>query len=101
MTMHREDSPIALLFGGYFHQDWMIEGPDAGTVIRKFTEESEKEDVRRAKEEAEALLSADFDEARLARILNEMGLYYLPQADGMSYRDWLTFVVETLDSSLQ
>lgn len=94
-----DDSPLATLFSAYFHQDWMLEGPDARAVLEKFIAEVEPDEIREAKEQAEALLTA-LNERQLARTVRRMGLYYLPQADGLTYRDWLVSVAETLGSAM-
>ncbi len=45
-----------------------------------------------------SLLSSDYSESELeSKILNEFGSYYLPSADGMSLRLWLTEVNQLIE----
>jgi hypothetical protein len=96
-----DDSPLALLLGAYFHQDWFIEGANTQEVLDRFVAEADTEVIRGAKHQAEALLAAGPSERRLARTLNGMGLYYLPGADGLTYREWLAWVAEALGGALR
>ncbi|MBA3331368.1 MAG: hypothetical protein H0T39_10980 [Actinobacteria bacterium] len=95
------DPPLSVLFGAYFHQDWIINGPDAAAVISLYVDDATKEEVLGAIEEVEALLGSGLSERRLARTVRDMGLNYLPQADGMTHREWLGFVIETLEARLR
>ena len=96
-----EDSRLATLFSAYFHQDWMIEGANARAVLERYIAEAETDDIRQSQQQAEALLAAGLDERRLARTVNSMGLYYLPKADGLTYREWLACVADVLGSALR
>ena len=60
-----DQSPLSSLFGGYFHQDWIIEGRDAAAVVERFVDENLRDDVINAKNEAEALLAARLTEHEL------------------------------------
>lgn len=99
--VYRPDSPLTVLFRAYFHQDWIIEGPDAAAVIAVYADEAPKEDILGAIEELQALLSSRLDERRLAKAVRRIGPSYLPQADGLTYREWLEFVIETLEARLR
>ena len=100
-TMTEAESSLGSLLGGYFHQDWDIEGPNAEAVIRRFASENLREDVVTAKDEAQALLAAGLGEHELAATVKALGQDYLPEADGMSYRRWLEFIVEALEAELE
>jgi len=95
-----DGSSLAVFIGGYFHQDWTIEGPNAAAVVDRYAAENLPEDVTAAKDEAEAMLAAEPDERLLADALVRMGLSYLPHVDGMTHREWLQSVVERLDTHL-
>lgn len=92
-------TPLSILLGGYFHQDWIIEGSNPRAVVEQFIDDSTRDEVTAAQKGAERLLASSADERWLKRTLQEMGLYYLPEADGLSYREWLQDVVDLLGSS--
>lgn len=94
--MTHPDSPLNTLVGAYFHQDWIIEGPDASSVIERFARDSEPAELLTARDEVRALLGSGLSERGLEKKLRQMGLNYLPEPDGMTYRMWLEFVADKL-----
>ena len=84
------------LFAGYFHQDWPEDSPTATGIIERYLGESSDEDVGKALKELHELLSNVTDDEELANIVNQLGSYYNPQADGITHREWLMQVSKLL-----
>ena len=84
---------LGQLLGAYFHQDWTLMNSDATVVIRSIVEENPRAELRRAAVEIDELLGLRLSEDELARLFYpELGIYYVPPADGLSYSDWLQSV---------
>ena len=102
---------LGQFLGAYFHQDWMhikvrpdwtLENADADSVVRWFIASEPASSVRKAAEEIEELLSLGMDESQLEQaIFEDLGSYYLPTADGMSYNEWLRHVHGLLVEALR
>jgi hypothetical protein len=98
MTEKRFDA-LGEFLASYFHQDWRHvkshdgwtpENPDPDAVVESFIEGEPPSSVRKAADEIEELLSLGFNESELKQIIHDdLGSYYLPAADEMSYGDWL------------
>src|SRR5262245_9571771 len=87
------------LLGTYFHQDWpLIEGPTTDAVLERFAREDLPETVVSARDEALSLIAQASSEDELASELLSRRLNYLPEADGLTYTEWLRGVVERLDA---
>jgi hypothetical protein len=82
------------LFGGYFHEDWDLEGSTPAAVLDKFVDGNPTQLVRDVCDAVEDLLALRLSEPETERILADAGLAYHPPGFGMSYRDFLAFVVE-------
>jgi CdiI immunity protein len=93
-----EEQGLRYLVGTYFHQDWDLEGDSAVEVLDVFLAAEPPETRAAAREDAEALLAEDLDDDELAARLEEMGLVYSPELDGLTHREWLALVVERLAS---
>ncbi|MES2822465.1 MAG: contact-dependent growth inhibition system immunity protein [Pseudomonadota bacterium] len=85
-------------FAGYFHQDWLEESPTATGIVERYLDEFPKTEVGGASRELRDLLINIPSEDGLAIIVNQLGSYYNPQADGLTYREWLLQVCTLLES---
>jgi hypothetical protein len=84
---------LAQFLGAYFHQDWSLESTDAEGVLRSFMRNEPQETVRQVCDEIEQLLKRDLSDEELGSIVHgELGSYYSPAADGMTYRQWLHWI---------
>jgi hypothetical protein len=91
--------PLELLFKGYFHQDWTLEGETARDVLQAFRDDEPEPVVQQARDQVLELLSRDLDDHELEEELHErLGLQYYPPGDGLSHRQWLEQVAEVLKS---
>ncbi len=80
---------LQLLLQGYLGLDWPEDYGDPWEALAHFFS-SEPALTRRLQSEIDGLLARADSDAELRRlIVDEMGSGYLPEADGLSYRDWL------------
>lgn len=82
-------------FGGYFNEDWDLDGPDADAILDRFM--NHNPDVK-ARSELAALidrfLNGNDDDAQLAqRLFKQLWCYYAPAG---STREWLQHVARRL-----
>ena len=76
--------------GCYFHQDWLDEFGSYDSVIRSIIESEPVEKIESGMEEIDYLLASDWGEGQLKVILiDQLGCYFDPAADGMTYEFWL------------
>lgn len=80
----------------YFHQDWMLDHDTADAVVDDYARGESEATVARLRDELDALLARDPDEAGLATLLRDNGCEFDPTRDGIGYRDWLRAVRERL-----
>lgn len=80
---------LAHLMRAYFHQDWDMYG-DEWDVIDVYVRD-EAQQTGALIGDIDATLAAFHDETELrAFLLDDLGVCYLADADGGTYRDWLT-----------
>lgn len=84
-------------FAGYFHQDWLEDSATADDVVKVYKSEASLEEVSATVKELHCLLADTSAEGELASIVDGLGSYCNPQADGLSYRDWLVQVCALLE----
>ena len=87
------------MFGGYFHQDWGMEGNEWPDLIRNYHADEPLAELDKTADEIGRLL-ADFPvDAELNQFLwSTLGCYYMPRPDmgGPTVREWLTQVTQFL-----
>lgn len=84
---------LAKLMGAYFHQDWDTYG-DEWDVIDVFVRDQPHQAAPLIAD-IEATLAALTDEAELrAFLLNDLGACFVADADGGTYREWLTQIAD-------
>ncbi len=77
--------------------DWTPENADAQSVVRFFIEQNPPEFLKAVAEDIGELLALGMSEGELQEFLYaELGSYYMPTADGISYSDWLRSVRDLL-----
>lgn len=74
--------------GGYFHQDWDIEGESDKEVVLSFKRDNTLKDINLLIIDISEVLSKK-TESELCILLNKMGCEYYYQADGKSAKEWL------------
>ncbi|WP_047249716.1 contact-dependent growth inhibition system immunity protein [Chromobacterium subtsugae] len=86
---------LGQLLGCYFHQDWTDEFDDDMSALRAIVESEPREKVKEGIGEIDELLKSPTSESELRGILTgEVGCYYDPSAEGMTYQQWLRRVRE-------
>src|ERR1044072_4717104 len=84
---------LGQLLGAYFHQDWTAMNSDAAAVVHEIVANNARAALSRAAAEIDELLQRLASEDELARVFYpELGIYYTPPADGISYSNWLRSV---------
>lgn len=90
--MIEKDKSQALeqLFGSYFHQDWPLEHDSYRGVIDEICASEPVLTIQAAVVELTALLEKFPAEDSLRRkLVNEIGCYFEPNSEGLTYRAWL------------
>jgi hypothetical protein len=96
--MASDVSELRSFFSGYFHEDWELDALEPDEVISQFLKSGPSpNEVERIVAQIGCYLGAERDDAAIERgLLEELGCYYLPGANGMSARNWLRHVADLL-----
>ena len=87
---------LAQFLGAYFHQDWLLEDANSGTIIQQYICDESPVVVNKVIQELDQLLSFSLSDAELRDVVfNVLGCYYEPEA-GKSMKEWLQWVRSTL-----
>lgn len=86
------------LVTAYFHQDWVVDYPDARSVVSAFVREDDRATF--VPGEIKLLLTAMDDEALHRLIMEEYVCGYPPDSAGKTVREWLTQVAEQITHEL-
>lgn len=94
----RDFSELKSFLSGYFHQDWELDANNPDDIIIQFIKTNPPENiVRTIATQIDLYLEKETDDPTTeSKLLNELGCYYLPRADGISVRNWLTQVKNRL-----
>lgn len=96
MTMS-DIADLRAFFSGYFHEDWEMDASGPDEVISQFLRsEPGTDEINRIVAQIGRYLGRQDDMAIERDLLEELGCYYLPSADGMSARNWLRHVADFL-----
>lgn len=89
--------------GGCFNQDWpYIDGPNCWDGLARYLADTSKSEIAAAADQIEHVLALDLSEAALALLLAvELWCYYSAEADGWTYRGWLSEVGRRLRATLR
>lgn len=90
------------LIGGYFHQDWDLNGGDTQRVLDMVVANSTPDELAADAEALAALMAEEFDEAALEEVLARHGCgYYPPGDDGaQTHAEWLEEIAQRLTAAL-
>jgi len=89
------------LLGSYFHQDWTDEFGSNTSALQSIVESEPKEQLAAGVDEIDALLAASLPEGDLETILtDQVGCYFDPSSDGITYAQWLTRVRQKFVAAL-
>src|SRR5687767_724097 len=89
MTSTHNDLPALWLFAGaYLHQDWRDDYDSTELAFQDFLL-SEPRHALQIAAELRTVLDSDLDEPALRDLLRQAGSFYLPEADGLTVREWL------------
>ena len=81
---------LAQILGSYFHQDWMEEFDSDRTALSAVVNGEPREAIVRALGEIDRLLKSEMPESDLRKALTaQIGCYFEPASEGMTYRQWL------------
>jgi CdiI immunity protein len=86
-------------FGGYFHQDWDIDGVESWVgVVDQFVQENSIARVREVREALREWVDSSNEEEISRQLMNELGCDYDWQPDGLGARDWVLGIINRLTS---
>jgi hypothetical protein len=86
-------------FGGYFHQDWDIEGAESWVdVLDQFVRENSPAHVREVGEALRGWVESSTEEEISRQLAGELGCNYDPRPDGLAARDWVLGIIKRLAS---
>ncbi|MCC7171886.1 MAG: hypothetical protein IT459_15685 [Planctomycetes bacterium] len=79
-------------FSSYFHEDWSLDASEPGAIVDRYlTSNPASEHLSRLARSLESLAADGGSDSDIERALfRELGCYYMPSADGLSARKWLT-----------
>jgi hypothetical protein len=97
MTCRANGVPTVLetLIGGYFHQDWDIEGPTSDAVLDAFLADTTHERLAEVCSELDAVLA---NPENAEQLLDTWGLRYDYTVEGFSAEGWLKYIRDYLCS---
>ncbi len=96
-AVHR--ARLSQFFGGYFHQDWPLEGDDWPAIVTQYLREVDPDEGRALADAIDALVRSTPDDAEMERIVHhDLGCDYDPRPDlgGPTLRQWLGQVADAL-----
>jgi hypothetical protein len=80
--------------GAYLHQDWRMEAPDVWTVVDLFMRDEPVLAADLPAEIARVLTDLPTEPDLKKLVIDELGGYYLADADGGTYRSWLQEIAD-------
>jgi CdiI immunity protein len=85
-------------FGGYFHQDWNLEGDDWEEIVAAFVSTADRGTLLKTCDEIEHLIQETMGEDELSKVLFDLGSCCRP--DG-SNRDWIRAIQERIVAGIK
>ena len=97
MTMNSDElHALKQLLGCYFHQDWPDESGDDASALQAILQSEPKERVDAGIAELDGLLTAALTEQELrTTLIDQVGCYFEPSSEGLTYKQWLDRVRST------
>lgn len=83
-------------FGGYFHQDFLLDYASPQDAVLAFKSEASGEVIREVCGELEQLMEAQRNSDGIKDLLLSLGSYYEPSSAGLSDIEWLAHIQRTL-----
>lgn len=80
---------ISNLFGAYLNQDFPDEYGSPEDTVLAFKGETSQETVSRTADQAHDLARSTRDEGELRKLMLDLGIEYMPWAEGWSSHAWL------------
>src|SRR5579885_2958193 len=97
MKPRRDQFPnLRFLCSAYFHQDWALDDPTADAVIHRYIGDADPQEVRQVAAEIEQFLCTGMTEDQREAVLVDLGCFYYPPGEGLTYSSWLRRVYELL-----
>lgn len=88
--MNQELHRLEQFFGGYFHEDWNLDGDSDTEIIALFLNQEPSDSISGVISELDELIrSCTGTRKDAAKALSELHCYYHYPADGLSGLDWL------------
>ncbi len=84
--------------GGYFHQDWALDGNGWEPVVDEFVTESPHSVAVQTGDELSDVLAAHLTDAELAAVLDRLGASVAPAAFGLTPTAWLEALLQRVRS---
>src|SRR5689334_811378 len=98
LHMSTRDQRLAQFFGGYFHQDWDVEGASSWCdVIEHYVSSVPRDHVIAIRDDLWDWLSESTTGQNLPA---EFGCDYNPRVDGLTEREWVSHLVAEMDRRL-
>ncbi len=78
---------LAQFFGGYFHQDFMLDHESWEGVVAQFRADASVEEIRRVQAQLDLLIDRQLEEDVLSETLLDLGCHLLPTS--FTFTEWL------------
>ena len=99
--MNARNERLEQFFGGYFHQDWDIEGATSWRdVIKHYAVNVPRPDVVTIRNDLEEWLNETASD-KSQNLPPSFGCDYNPRSDGLTERQWVSQIVAEFDRLLQ
>lgn len=98
--MNRHDLPdLEQFLVCCFNQDWMDDYPSAEAAVEAFNGGFGAARIDAAATQLDCLLCRIYGDDEVDALIDELGCYKVPSADGLEMQKWLTAVRERLQSA--
>lgn len=87
-------------FSGYFHQDCFEGSSTVTALVANYLNDFKKNDIEKTSTELQEILSEKNSDDDLEKIIDQLGNYYNPRADGLTYREWLLQTYKLLENHI-
>ena len=98
--MSTRNERLEQFFGGYFHQDWDVEGATSWQgVIERYAAEVPRSNVVAIRQDLEDWLNETAND-KIQNLPPSFGSEYSPRSEGLTDRQWVTRIVDEFDRLL-
>ena len=96
--MNERDETLRQFLGGYFHQDWDVNGPTWVDVVDQFLRDHGNGEITKTRDALQSWL----DDTRAGTGLPSLyACDYNPRQDGLDDRTWVRAIIDHLDKRLR